>query len=627
MRRLAAVLFLSSLLMLSAWAQTVPSGIEEILEQLESTESGASADELLQWYESLLLAPLNLNAATRSQLEELKLLSLFQIESLLEYREEYGDLLSFSELATVDGFNRELVETLRPFITLEEAPAGGRAGAYSQIRTRVKWKNSQEGVYSYARYLGGVGRFSYGATFESDAQESLLPPDFISAHVQFDAGRFKLLAGDFTASYGQGLAMDKSFSMSALGSPAAILKHKNDFRGYTATGENDALRGLAASVDFRAAGRLQAFFSAATLDATATDSSYSSLPSTGYHRSEFQKSQKNALREYVGCINYSFETSRLLLSATIVGYGYNKHNARRVQEYNKYQMYDGMYGNLAVSALYSTGHCRLYGEAALDIKGTPAALAGIVWSPGYNFEGSLQLRSYPKEYIASHAGAYSSLSSVSNQYGFVANLLARPFNDFTITAMGEASYHPHSRYRIDGPSFVAGFKARAEYARDSWSVYLQDNYTFKDYEDSHKHSLKLFAACKPWRWLSLSCRGDCVLLFTGVQSAGTGGYKLERGLGASLRAEVRIADRFALWGAVTGFDSQSYQTRIYAYEKDLPQTFSVVSYSGRGLSTSLLATLDLFSGFRLSLKASTTGYANEETGRVFEVRSQIDWKF
>ena len=625
MRRLAVVSFLLLLLVRAAGAQNVPSGVEEMLEQMQEEESGATADALLQWYESLLLTPLNLNAATRSQLEELRLLTLFQIESLLEYREEYGDLLSFSELAAVDGFSRELVETLRPFVSLEE---GGRVGpaAYSQVRTRLKWRSSQQGLHRYARYLGGTGRLSYGATFESDAQESLLP-DFISAHIQYDADRFKLLAGDFTASYGQGLAMDRSFSMSALGSPAAILRHKNDFRGYTSTGENDAFRGLAASVDLGTAGRIQAFFSAAALDATVTDSTYSSLPTTGYHRTEFQKAQKNALREFTGCINYSFETDRLLLSLTAVGYGYDKHNARRVQEYNRWQMYDGMYGNLALSALYSMGHCRFFGEAAVDIKGTPAALAGAVWSAGYTFEGSLQFRAYPKGYIANHAGAYSSLSTVSNQYGIVVNLLARPLRDFTLTALAQASYHPHPRYRIDGPSFVAGFKARAEYAPDDWSLSLQDNYTFKDYEDSHKHALKLQAAYKPSDRLSLSCRADCVLLLTGAEAAGVYGYRLERGLGASLRAEGRLADLCALWGAVTYFDSQSYKTRIYAYEKDLPQSFSVMSYSGRGLSLSLLATFDIFAGLRLSLKASATGFADEGTDRVFEARGQLDWKF
>lgn len=624
MRRLAVILCLL-VLMVPAGAQDVPRSITDILEQLQESESSAASEELLQWYESLLLNPLNLNAATRSRLEELRLLSLFQIESLLEYREEYGDILSFSELAVVDGFNNELVELLKPFITLEEGN-GGRNAAWSQLRTRLKWKNSQQGLYRYARYLGGAGRFSYGATFESDAQESLLP-DFISAHLQYDAGRFKLLLGDFSAGYGQGLAMDKSFSMSALGSPAAIIKRKHDFKGYTATGENDALRGLAASVDFGAAGRLQAFFSAATLDATTTDSTYTSLPATGYHRTDFQKSQKDALREFTGCLNYTVETDRLLLSLTAVGYGFNKRNARRVQEYNRYQMYDGMYGNLALSALYSTGHCRFYGEAALDLKGTPAALAGLVWSPGYNFESSVQLRYYPKEYIAGHAGAYSSLSTVSNQYGILVNLLARPFDGFTVTAMGDAAYHPHVRYRIDSPSFVAALKARCEYAADDWSVYLQDNYTFKDYEDSHKHSMKVYVAFRPWRRLSLSCRCDYVLLLKGAQEGGVYGYRLEKGLGASLRAEARISDAIALWSSVTYFDSASSDTRIYAYEKDLPQSFSVVSYSGRGLTASLLATLDLFAGFRLSLKASVTDFAHDDKDRVFEVRGQIDWSF
>lgn len=625
MRRLTVISLLLLLPALTLWAQDLPRSIEDVLEQLQDSETGAASEELLQWYESLLLHPLNLNAASRGQLEELRLLTLFQIESLLEYREEYGAILSLSELAAVDGFSRDLVETLLPFITLDEA-AGGSSGAFSQIRTRLKWKSSQEGLYRYARYLGGAGRFSYGATFESDAQESLLA-DFISAHIQYDAGRFKLLAGDYSASYGQGLAMDKSFSMSALGSPAAIIKHKNDFRGYTSTGENDALRGIAASFDLGGAGRIQAFFSAASLDATATDSTFSSLPTTGYHRTAFQKAQKDALREFLGGVNYSIETSRLLVSLTAVGYGYNKHNARRVQEYNRFQMYDGAHGNVALSALYSLGHCRFYGEAALDFKGTPAALAGLVWSPGYNFESSVQLRYYPKDYIASHAGAYSSLSSVSNQYGVLANLLARPLRDVTLTAMAQAAYHTHSRYRIDGPSLAVSVKARCEYAREDWSVYVQDNYTYKDYEDSHKHAMKVQASYKPSQRLSLSCRGDCVLMLTGVRLAGVYGYKLEKGFGASAAADCRILDAFSLWGCVTYFDSASSATRIYAYEKDLPQSFSVMSYSGRGVAAGLLATAGIAAGLKLSLKAAVTNYIHNDKDRIFEVRGQLDWGF
>ena len=220
---------------LAVSAQNLPAGIEEMLEQMQESESGSSVEELMQWYETLLLKPLDINSASRSQLEELQVLSLFQIESLLDYREEYGNLLSFSELEAVDGFSRDLVAALRPFITLAGEMDASRSRTFSQLRSRVKWKGSQEGIYRYARYLGGTGGFSYGLTLESDAQEGL-SPDFLSAHLQYDAGSVKLLLGDFSASYGQGLAMGKSFSMSALGSPASTLKRRNDFRGYTSSG-------------------------------------------------------------------------------------------------------------------------------------------------------------------------------------------------------------------------------------------------------------------------------------------------------------------------------------------------------------------------------------------------------
>lgn len=606
-------------------AQEIAGALAELLEQAAESESGSAAEELQQWYESLLLHPVNINAATRSRLEELQILSLFQIESLQEYIAEYGAILSFSELAKVDGFNAETVAALRPLITLEDSGPSVME-AYSQVRARMKWKSSQEGLYRYARYLGGAGRFSYGLTLETDALEGLWP-DFISAHAQYDAGRFKLLLGDFSARYGQGLAMDKSFSMSALGSPAAVIKRRNDFKGYTSTGENDAFRGVALYYDFGAAGRVQAFLSAAPLDATVTDSTYSSLPATGYHRTDHQKSQKDALREFVACVNYTVETSRLQLALTAAGYGYDKHNARRVQEYNRFQMYDGMYGNVALSALYSAGHLRYYGEAAMDMGGTPAVLAGAVWSPGYNFEGSLQVRVYPKSYIAAHAGAYSSLSTVSNQAGVLVNLLARPLTGMTITAMGDAAWHPHVRYLIDRPSFVASLKARCEYAAGLWSVYIQDNYTFKDYEDSHRHALKLYASVQPSQTLSVSARADCVLLLTGAVAGGEKGYRLERGSGVSLRTDWRMSPKAALWGSVTLFDSGSSATRIYAYEKDLPQSFSVVAYGGRGLSASLLFSFNILNDLKLSVKAAATAFGQEDKDSVYELRGQLDWSF
>ena len=79
----------------TARAQDLPAMVTTLVEQL--AEAGGDAEELVRYYEGLMLSPLNVNAATRAQLEETGLLTLFQVESLLAWRERYGAVRSMTE--------------------------------------------------------------------------------------------------------------------------------------------------------------------------------------------------------------------------------------------------------------------------------------------------------------------------------------------------------------------------------------------------------------------------------------------------------------------------------------------------------------------------------------------------
>ena len=106
-------------------AQTLPGFVTALVE--ERAEEGASAEDLVLYYERLLRQPLNLNDASRLQLEETGLFTLFQVESLLAWRERYGAVRSATEWALVEGFTPEVVAQLRPFFTLGEPSAAKAA--------------------------------------------------------------------------------------------------------------------------------------------------------------------------------------------------------------------------------------------------------------------------------------------------------------------------------------------------------------------------------------------------------------------------------------------------------------------------------------------------------------------
>ena len=84
-------------------------------------------DRLLDELESYRNHPLPLNRASRARMLESGLLTPYQIAALDEYRSQSGDVLSFAELERVDGFGKEAVAALRPFLSLESDRLPGEA--------------------------------------------------------------------------------------------------------------------------------------------------------------------------------------------------------------------------------------------------------------------------------------------------------------------------------------------------------------------------------------------------------------------------------------------------------------------------------------------------------------------
>ena len=74
----------------------LPHQIISIIEDMASSGGEEAALELQLRYEEMLAFPLEINMLTRRQMEECGLLSPFQIESILDYRKEYGDCLLYT---------------------------------------------------------------------------------------------------------------------------------------------------------------------------------------------------------------------------------------------------------------------------------------------------------------------------------------------------------------------------------------------------------------------------------------------------------------------------------------------------------------------------------------------------
>ena len=225
---------MKTLLLFLAFFCAVPD-FESAVLRLSGASSVEDLDEsILERYRALALRPLNLNTAGCSRLLASGMFTPYQVASLMDYRQRTGDVLSFTELALVDGFPSDFVEALKHFVTLEsQSPPGqrprNRFGADVMIRGAVK---EQDGpAFSYGSKVkltyGDRAELNWGSrTTYSDGHFGI---GTISAAYYGKGALGKVVLGHFGARFGQGLTQWSGFSLQPYGSVASLRRSGTGF--------------------------------------------------------------------------------------------------------------------------------------------------------------------------------------------------------------------------------------------------------------------------------------------------------------------------------------------------------------------------------------------------------------
>ncbi len=143
------------------------------------------------------------------------LLSEYQLASLADYRSRSGDILSWEELALVDGFSRETVAVLRPFLSLESSrlpgqvrdSSAGRWQGKALLRTTLKQVGAKVRLGGETWQLQWTWRGREG-TFSGE----------------FERGAHRVVLGHFNLRFGQGVGLWTGFSMESLSTVDAFVR-------------------------------------------------------------------------------------------------------------------------------------------------------------------------------------------------------------------------------------------------------------------------------------------------------------------------------------------------------------------------------------------------------------------
>lgn len=487
-----SLLFLISQQVRSQVEETTANTVEQQLENnTENNEDVETEDDAyLQQMQQFLKHPVDLNRAGVNELSELRILTPVQVQNLLVYRELVGKLIDVYELQALPGWDLHTIRKLRPYITVglvtEEAGSlknrlqkGEHTLLFraSQVLERSKgylldsstaanfYPGSPQKILMRHKYVYR-NLLQYGILAEKDAGEQFFKGkqkagfDFYSFHLFVrKTGIIQSLAlGDFTVNMGQGLIQWQSLAFKKSADVINIKRESPVLRPYNSAAETNFHRGVGITIGKRS-WQATAFVSWKTIDAnfvadTSRDHNdhVSSLQTSGYHRTSSEASDKGIQTQLAFGASIWYRFKRLHAGFNAIQYQFKLPLVKSPDPYNRFALSGKSLGNYSVDYSYTFRNIHFFGEAAFTSSLDLAFVNGLMASVSAVADLAVLYRNISRSYRSLYTSAFTENTYPVNEKGLYAGISIRPTAEIRIDAYIDLYKFPWLKYRVDGPS-------------------------------------------------------------------------------------------------------------------------------------------------------------------------------
>jgi len=661
-----------------SFSQEIPITTEQQLENLTDANEGETEDDTyLQELENFRRHPLNINTADAEEFKQLRILTDLQIINFITYRNLFGKLISLYELQAVPSWDIGTIKKLVPFITTataislkDEAGMRFRDGEHSLLLRGIQVLEKAKGFdksTTGTKYLGSPQRvfFRYRYTYKNllqfgivgdkDAGEQFLKGaqnkgfDFYSFHLfARKIGIIQSLAlGDFSVNLGQGLTQWQGLAFKKSVDVMGVKRQSATLRPYNSAGEFYFNRGAGVTIKkgkiestvFASIRKLSANFVADTVN---NEDFISSFLTSGYNRTPSEQADRNNLRQTSFGGNILFRNNRWHVGANAVFYNFSLPVVKREEPYNRYAISGNSWYNMSFDYSYTYKNMHFFGEAAIDKRNNKAFVNGLLVSVDPRVDLSIVQRTISKGYQSINGNAFTENTFPTNETGIYAGVSIRPAIGWKIDAYADFYKFPWLKFLVDAPSYGKDFLAQVTFTPNRQvEIYTRFKTETKQANQSDNTTVTNFLVNLPkqnWRTqisyklnTSFTIRNRVELLWfdnNGVNKANgfltffDFMYKpMLKPLSAVLRLQY--------------FETDDYNSRIYAYENDILYGYSIPGFFDKGFRYYLNLNYDLAKNVSVWLRLAQTVYRNQVTvgsgldeiqgNRRTEVKVQIRW--
>jgi hypothetical protein len=251
-------------------------------------------------------------------------------------------------------------------------------------------------------------------------------------------------------------------------------------------------------------------------------------------------------------------------------------------------------------------------------NGGSAFLAGLQAALHAQVALSLFYRDYGVKYQNLYSNAIGESSNNQGERGLYAGLRADLTRRWSFSGYADFFSFPWLRYRVDFPSHGAEYLAQLDFRMSrEVEMYFRYRYDNKQYnagsesalrktDDIVRQNFRFNIAYTILPGLTLKSRLE-YMLYDNTAGSRSDGFLIYQDL--LFRPEGKPYDislRYAL------FDTDNYDTRIYAYENDVLYAFSIPSYYYQGSRFYLLIKYEITNNIDVWLRLAQTAWNNRE---------------
>lgn len=614
-----------------------------------------------------LQAKLNLNKVNAVDLAAIGLLNKNQIQDILHHRSVFGKFMSVYELQSIPSLSLDTLLLLSSVFYVPKKLGNHHSlptlldegSHYSLLRWARKTEQSRgyqtdsKGDRPYSgsdynllyRFRSSFSQvYQLGLSLEKDAGEKLQwsPAtrqygfDHLSAYLILYPQKIvqQIALGDFNFRSGHGLVFGGNFFFSK--NPEywqGSWQLGTGFRAHSSSSEYGFLRGAGVKMQHQNI-EVSYFYSKTAQDGTLqADQTISALNTGGLHRtsSEYSKRHNTHLMQTGGSVCYTTSNNKWKAGLEYLNTQF-EHPLVSSDVYYHYNTFRGKEHHITGAYLqYQYASGMLFAEAAFSSSKGRAIYGGVIHTISRQNTWIMQCWSSNSSFRSFQGNIPSYSSSIANETGIYQALILSLHPKLKYSLGFSAFTNPSPAFNKKGPSYGSEWISRLTYQlKKKTMAFLQ--FRWRANEENFKTDSSRYSHLLPiTRYYIMADLYHKENLAWGIHSRVQWSNFLfpvkEKGYCISQSINYRLPP-FQLTAQISLFETSSWDSRMYAYEPDLPLAFSIPPLSGKGIRLCLIATAKVWGKNEISGKVAHVKYTGQKTiGSGYdEVEGNEQWE-